>query len=596
MRTLPTVAAFLLFLQVGPPPGRTQPSGGPYGPLRQRYEIPKEAAHVHYVAPDGDAKAAGTSLAQPTTIEAAIERVVTGDAVVMRGGVYRTGNLVLNQGITLQPYADEQPVLKGTEVADKWEAQSNGLWRTSWSRLFPAKPASWWRRNREGAKTPLYRFNNDMVFVDGEMLRSAGWEGEVDAHSYSIDYDSGQVYIGVDPKDRLVEITAFDSALIRTTGPCHGKTSDGKGLTIRGITFTQYAYRALEIEGKEPEGPADPATFGKDVVGSTLEDVTISFCSRVAAYLRGDRLTIRRCRISDTSTEGIYIIASADVLLEKNIFARNNVEEIGGYFPAGVKIFNQCYRTTCRDNLVVDQAHSNGIWYDVGNVDGVFVDNWVEDAQDGFFFEISKGAVCAGNVFVRCDKGIRVLNSSNVRAYHNTLVNTVASFERTERSAVNDHFGWHPATGPDVDKREGHVFVANLLAADAGFLRKALLRFEQPKALCERLTRPQVVRLDGNVYVRPGDESSTLIVWSPADDPSCLIGLASLEELRALRPEFEAHGQYLPEDPRSIFKSWDLGHYELIRSLGGAAADALPEEVRKLLGWPERRPHAAGAY
>jgi hypothetical protein len=66
-----------------------------------------------------------------------------------------------------------------------------------------------------------------------------------------------------------------------------GKTSDRKGPVIRGITFTQYAYRALEVEGKkhftiageptdEPVGPSDPATFGKEVVGTMLENVTIT--------------------------------------------------------------------------------------------------------------------------------------------------------------------------------------------------------------------------------------------------------------------------------------------------------------------------------
>jgi hypothetical protein len=595
-RQTPLASGILLLLLLGPLPGQAQPSGGPYGPVRQRYDLPKQAPHIYFVAPDGDAQAPGTTIAQPTTLEAAIERVVTGDAIVLRGGVYRTGGLRLNQGITLQPYADEQPILKGTRVATSWEAQSNGLWRTSWASLFPIKPADWWRRQREGRKTPLYRFNNDMVFIDGEMLKSVGWEGEIDAQSYLIDYDSGQVYIGVDPKDRLVEITAFDSALIRTTGACHGKASDGKGPVIRGITFTQYAYRALEVEGKEPEGPADEASFGKDVVGTTLENVTISYCSRVAAYLRGDRLTIRHCRVSDTSTEGIYVIASADVLLEKNVFMRNNVEEITGYYPAAVKIFNQCHRATCRDNLVIDQPHSNGIWYDVGNVDGVFVDNWVEGALDGFFFEISKGAICAGNVFVGCDKGIRILNSSNVRVHHNTLVNTVASFERTERSAVGDHFGWHPATGPDVDERHGHVFVGNLLTADRRFL-KPLLRFEQPQALCARLTRPQVTRLDGNVYVREGDAAvRTLIVWSPVAGENCVVDLASIEELQKNDPAFEAHGQYLKDGLASVFRSPELGHYELIRALGGAATDSLPADIRTLLGWPERRPLSAGAY
>ena len=191
-------------------------------------------------------------------------------------------------------------------------------------------------------RTPLHRFNNDMVFVDGEFLQSAGWEGGLDAHSYSIDYEGGYVYIArrpEGPSDR-------DHGLRQRARPddqaaCTASSRTRRGRSIRGITFTQYAYRALEVEGVEPDGPADPATFGKDVVGTTLENVTITYCSRVAAYLRGDGLVIRHSLISDTSTEGIYIIGSADVLLEKNIFRRNNIERITGYYPSAVKIFNQ---------------------------------------------------------------------------------------------------------------------------------------------------------------------------------------------------------------------------------------------------------------
>jgi len=366
---------------------------------------------------------------------------------------------------------------------------------------------------------------------------------------------------------------------------------------IRGITFTQYAFRAFDVLGKDPEGPADPATFGKEVVGTTLEHVTISHCSRVAGYFHGDRFTLRHCLISDTSTEGIFVVSSADCLLERNIFARNNVEGITGYYPAAVKIFNQCYRAVCRDNLVLDQPNSNGIWYDVGNVDGVFVNNWVQGCLDGFFFEISKGAICAGNVFVDCDKGIRVLNSSNVRVYHNTLVNTVASFERTERSAVGDHFGWHPATGPDVDKREGHVFVGNLLAAHERF-RKPLLRFEQTRVLCTKLTRPQVTQFDGNVYVRSGDAGGRgLLVWSPVPGDNCVTELATLADLQKLRPEFEARSQVLSSDLGSVFKSPELGHYELIRGFTGlASAGPLPAEIQQLLGWAKAETPFAGAF
>ena len=80
-----------------------QPSGGPYGPQPQTYEVPKDAAHVYYVAPDGSAAAPGATLEAPTTLASAIAKAVTGDALILRGGTYRTGNLVLNQGITIQP-------------------------------------------------------------------------------------------------------------------------------------------------------------------------------------------------------------------------------------------------------------------------------------------------------------------------------------------------------------------------------------------------------------------------------------------------------------------------------------------------------------
>jgi parallel beta-helix repeat protein len=589
-----------------------QPSGGPYGPIRQVYEVPETNGKVYYVAPDGIAEASGETLSRPTTIESAIERVTTGDVIVMRGGTYRTGNLILNQGITIQPYGDEQPVVKGTYIASDWRDLGNGLWITSWSRLFPSQPADWWRWEREGKRTPLHRFNNDMVFIDGKFLQSAGWEGEVDENSYYIDYDRQVVYIGIDPTDRLVEITAYDIAILRTTGEVHNKTSDRKGYTIRGITFTQYAFRALEIEGTDPEGLSDEADHGKEVVGTTLEHVTISYCSRVAGYFRGDSLTIRRSKVSDTSTEGVYILSSNDVLLEKNIFTRNNIENITGYYPAAVKIFNQCYRVTCNDNLVIDHPNSNGIWYDVGNVDGVFVNNWIEGvgrtdrdaptnqvwpSDNGFFFEISKGALCAGNVFVNNDQGLLVLNSSDVQIYNNTFINSRATIARNERTAVGDHFGWHPSTGPDVEERDGHLFVNNILIGDESHNRPLLFTW-QPASLCNRLTKPMLARLDHNVYVRGvGVTSAPIIIWSPASGETCQAAFGSLEELRRIYPDYSANSRYFPDYVGPIFQSIELRNLKLLPSFPGKeVARQIPAEIDKYLNQYNANEKYIGAY
>ncbi|MBN2182105.1 MAG: right-handed parallel beta-helix repeat-containing protein [Sedimentisphaerales bacterium] len=575
-------------------PATAQPSGGPYGPVWQKYDLPKVTGRIYYAAPDGQVDETGTTPGKPTTLDAAIENVKTGDAIILRGGIYRTGGLLLNQGITIQPYADEHPVLKGTMIATNWEHPKDGLWKTSWSRLFPSKPAEWWRPRRS---TPLYLFNNDMVFVNGRLLQTVGSREDVDENSYFIDYDAGEVYIGTDPANKLVEITAFDSAIIRTTGNCHGKSSDGKGPVIRGITFTQYAFRAFEIEGKDPEGLSDESNHGKDVTGMTLEHCAITYCSRVAGYFRGDNLTIRHCLVSDTSTEGIFILSSSDVLLEKNVIMRNNIEKIEGYFPAAVKIFNQCYRVTCRDNLVLDHPDSNGIWYDVGNVNGVFVNNWIDGTDNGFFFEISKGVICAGNVFVNCPTGIKVLNSCDARIYQNTLVNSRVWFERTARSAVGDHFGWHPSTGPDVEERDGHVFVNNLLAANEQF-RRPFLEIRQPSNMYERLKLPQLKQLDYNVYVRmKNQESRPLILWSPVVEGNHSVELQSPEELNKLHSEFSGHSRIFVNYDGPLFKSPELSNYELLKSFPGSEiATELPIEIGSLLGWEKKDGRFPGAF
>lgn len=591
-----------------------QPSGGPYGPVRKNYNLPAVDGKVYFVSPDGKSEATGRTLDAPTTIEAAIERVKTGDAIVMRGGTYRTGNLLLNQGITIQPYADEQPIMKGTYIATDWRNLRNGLWVTSWQNLFPSEPLDWWNRDYFGRFTPLHRFNNDMVFIDGKFLNAVGRRDEVDSNSYFIDYTAKKVYIGTNPENRLVEITAFDAAIIRKTGECHGKVSDKKGYIIRGVTFTQYAFRALEVEGTEPEGIADESKYGKDVVGTTLEDCTISYCSRVAAYLRGDRLTIRNCRVSDTSTEGIYIIASNDVLLEKNIFMRNNIENISGYYPAAVKIFNQSRRVTCRDNLVTDLPNSNGIWYDVGNVDGVFINNWIQNvgsiekqlpwyrqypSNSGFFFEISKRVICAGNVFVNCDNGIFILNSSDAQVYNNTFINSTACFGRNARSPETDPlFGWHSGTGPAVNARDGHVFVNNLLMGDDNY-EKPLLFEWQPDTLCKQLSKPQFKQLDYNVYIQSANKKNIpLILWSSTQDNNCRqIVLDSPASLNKLYPEFSSHSKYFIGEEVMVFKSKELGNYELLPECPVYKYGIpIPSAIGKLVGVSKKDVKYVGAY
>jgi parallel beta-helix repeat protein len=321
----------------------------------------------------------------------------------------------------------------------------------------------------------------------------------------------------------------------------------------------------------------------------------------VAGYFRGDGLIIRNSLVSDTSTEGIYVIGSSDVLLERNIIRRNNIKQLTGYFPSAVKIFNQTHRVTFRDNLILEQPYSNGVWFDVGNRDGVIVDNYVEGAINGIFIEISRGATIAGNVVVNSLRGLYVLNSADVHAYNNTFFNARVDFERNERVAAGDTFDWHATTGPGLDQREGHVFVHNLMAASDSY-HDSLLEFSQkPAPLCGKLVHAQASEVDGNVYIRASSTGpgapAPLIVYAPSEGEGCVSQLSSLEDFRKLRPAFEKNGLLIDRSPRSVLKGPDMGRFELLHTLPNAPAiNMLPPEVRSLLGWTEAEAKTPGAY
>lgn len=576
------------------------PSGGPYGPVATRYALPK-APHVFIVAPQGKADAAGT-LAAPTTLEAAIAKATTGDAIVLRGGVYRTGGLTFNQKIVFQPYLSEHPILKGTEIPAGWQSAGANLWKTSWTKLFPAAPLAWWNRAKEEAATPLHRFNNDMVFADGRFLQSAGSPSEVTPDTYYIDYAAKEVYVGVDPASHTIEVTAHDGALIRTSLAVNGKVNDHKGPVIRGLTITGYARRCLEVEGKkqfgpndeptdEPVGLTDPKDFGKEAVGTVLENNTISYCSRVGGWFRGDHMVFRNNLFSDTSTEGLYVIGSSDVLIEKNVIRRNNIENLTGYYPGAVKIFNQTRNVVFRDNLVLENPNSNGVWFDVGNVDAVVVNNYIDGAQVGFFFEISKGATVAGNVFAHNGRGTWALNSSGVKVYNNTYIDNPASFSRNGRTPKGDVFSWHSSTGPDVAERGDHVFVNNLVVASETD-RGPLLLIEQSPDLCGKLATTPFARIDGNVYTRPATNTATFASWSPAEGLDCTLKAANLAALRKVVPQADAKGRQIDAGPRDVFRAPDLLRFELQHPV--AAGVPTPPEILKLMGW--KTGGTAGAY
>ena len=205
--------------------------------------------------------------------------------------------------------------------------------------------------------------------------------------------------------------------------------------------------------------------------------------------------------------------------------------------------------------------------------------------------------VCAGNVFVNCDHGVLVLNSSDVHIYQNTFINSMAAIGRNTRGFEGDHFGWHPSTGPDVDERDGHIFVNNLMTGDESYDRPLLLTWQTP-SLCEQLSEPLLEELDHNVYVYSNNETTyPQIQWSPATGSDCQAGFESLENLRKLYPQFSSNSREFKNYTGPLFKSPKLKNFQLLSSFPGLKSGVqLPAMISNLIGQKKKDGQYIGAY
>ena len=170
-----------------------------------------------------------------------------------------------------------------------------------------------------------------------------------------------------------------------------------------------------------------------------------------------------------------------------------------------------------------------------------------------------------------------VLNSANVDIAHNTFLNSTLRFTRTARSATDDHFGWHPETGPDVFERDGHTVSNNLLTADA-YHQGPLLSVDQEDSLCLQYETAQLAELNGNAYVKPENQQPLITLSTDKSEP-CNYEIKTLEKLQGSTAEYEADGQLIYGDPRTVFLSPDLKRFESQRHIPKNVNIVLPEQV-----------------
>ena len=149
--------------------------------------------------------------------------------------------------------------------------------------------------------------------------------------------------------------------------------------------------------------------------------------------------------------------------------------------------------------------------------------------------------------------------------------------------AAGDHFGWHASTGPDLDKRDGHVFVNNLLVGERDVARPLLFVW-QPASMCAQLPNSQLTQLDHNVYVRGAERTLSPDTLEPGATGGVSGRVFVPEDLRKLYPEFSINSRWFSDYAGPLFKSPELRNYQIGAAFPGSkAGKQSPPEIGRLL-------------
>ena len=378
-------------------------------------------AATYYVSPSGNNANTGTSTSAPfRTIQYAMDRVVAGDTVVLRGGTYREQvesirGGTLDKPVYLVAHPGEIPVIKGSDIVTGWVQDSGAVWKKS----------GW-------------PHNSQQVFVDfdlrpGKSLQQIGmpskfytsWEypkpigsGRSSMVPGSFYYDPAaqtlyvQLADGSDPNAHVIEASVRRRLLMMHQPSIH----------VRGIRFRHTSLSAFAQQGAAVEMSANSVIEQCDIQYTDFAGLGMGYMqSGAQAY---------DCIVSNNGSSGVNAASSANFRVRAVTMTHNNNRNFNVYWHAGgFKGATNAWGTI--EDSEIAYNNGPGVWFDYANAGSPIVirNNHVHDnsaGEAGIFIEVSNNSLVYNNVVVRNRvRGIYVAAGNNNQVYNNTIYGTV---------------------------------------------------------------------------------------------------------------------------------------------------------------------------
>lgn len=390
------------------------------------------------IAPQAVTWSGTPRVASPQYIQSTIDANVAGTTYVLTAGVHRGQSFELKAGDRLE-FADGA-ILNGAEdVSGGWTDNGDGTWKKAITLSRQTVQSSELRTG--------YADWMEWPIIDGNPVPYKTTVGAVDADTAYYDSTNQEVYIGVDPTGKTVEIAraarAFGGAVSNVTVTTQsGSNSYG---VVTGYASETQAENAAIYCARDTAGTLTGS-------GWLVENLEIKNIWGGAYAGEG---TIRGCVIHHNGQIGIAQGANGWVC-EYNYVHTNGINGIASGWEAGNMkistsdntIIRGCYFT------LYDHPHLDAtgpFWYDIDNDGAQIYDNIIADettagiSSRGLFWEISYSCLVHHNVLYRLARGAE--NSGWASAFSGSESAAIPSTTIYDRVDVYDNIVYDCAGG-----------------------------------------------------------------------------------------------------------------------------------------------------
>jgi len=345
---------------------------------------------VFHVAPDGDDANPGTNEEPFKTISKAASVAAAGDTVKIRTGVYREAVRITQSGtpdrrIRFEAAPASNVVVTGADVISAIRVDESEVVVADWPHKFIG-----WNEQMTHPNDIRHRMIGrcEQVFVGGYPLLQVSSREELARGTFFADTEEKKLYVrsraGIDLiSERVAQVPQIEASTRQIVWEV-----EGNYVTTRGIRFRYAAnmaqHGAVSLKGDH----------------AVLEDCVIEHMNGPGASFNGQDITVRRCTFRDNGQLGFKAAYAHKLLITECLVEHNNTKDFSRGWEAGAS------KIALSRDVVVEKSQfvrnrGIGVWFDVGNENGVVRNNLIADNENaGIFYEISYGLHAHDNVII----------------------------------------------------------------------------------------------------------------------------------------------------------------------------------------------------